>query len=242
ATVQDDYTVFYVLRSALPSNPERYSVDLDARRRKGFISENIIGMVKGTDRPDSLLVLTAHYDHLGRLGKDAIFQGANDNASGVALMLDMARQIAQKPLRYSVLFIAFAGEEAGLLGSEHYVKEPPLPLQNIRFLVNFDLLGTGDDGIMVVNATEFPGEWQMLDEINKTNGWLKQIGQRGKARNSDHYYFTEAGVPAFFIYTMGGIAAYHDIHDLPETLPLTRTEEVGKLVQEFFNRLSSGKL
>ncbi|MCU0389147.1 MAG: M28 family peptidase [Chitinophagaceae bacterium] len=214
ATVQDDYTVFYVLKSSIDGEPETYSANLDARRIKDFTSENIIGMVKGTEKPDSMLVISAHYDHLGKLGIEATFHGANDNASGVALMLDLAKQIAAKPLRYSVMFIAFAGEEAGLLGSAHYVKNPLVPLKKIRFLVNLDLLGTGDEGIMVVNATEFPNEWKMLDDINKQNGWLSQVGQRGKARNSDHYFFTEVGVPAFFIYTLGGIKAYHDIYDL----------------------------
>ncbi len=238
STVQDDYTVFYVLKSSVPEVPVSYKANLDAKRVKNFVSENLVAMVKGTKKPDSFLVVTAHYDHLGKLGKDAMFRGANDNASGVALMLDLAAQIARKPMRYSVVFIAFAGEEAGLLGSGHFVKNPMIPLNKIRFLVNLDLQGTGDDGIMVVNATEYPKEWKMLDDMNKANGWLKQVGQRGKARNSDHYYFTELGVPAFFIYTLGGIAAYHDIYDLPETLPLTKTEEVGQLVMGFFGAIS----
>lgn len=242
--IQDDYTVFQVLEERFPADPENYMANLDARRVKNFISENLVGMVKGTEVPDSFLVLTAHYDHLGKLGttvnNNAVFRGANDNASGVALLLHLAKQIAAKPLRYSVVFIAFAGEEAGLLGSAHFVKNPMIKLKNIRFLVNLDLLGTGEEGIMVVNATEFPKEWKMLDELNTQNGWLKQVGQRGKAANSDHYWFTEAGVPAFFIYTMGGIKAYHDIYDLPETLPLTKTEEVGKLIMRFFETLGEG--
>lgn len=242
--IQDDYTVFQVLQERFPADPENYMANLDARRLKNFVSENLAGMVRGTEMPDSFLVLTAHYDHLGKLGtitnNNAVFRGANDNASGVALMLYLAKQIAAKPLRYSVIFIAFAGEEAGLLGSAHFVKNPMIKLNNIRFLVNLDLLGTGEDGIMVVNATEFPKEWKILDDMNTQNGWLKQVGQRGKAANSDHYWFTEAGVPAFFIYTMGGIKAYHDIYDLPETLPLTKTEEVGKLIMLFFETLSEG--
>ena len=241
--IQDDYTVFQVLKDKFPADPVSYLANLDARRVKNFVSENLVGMVSGTEIPDSFLVITAHYDHLGKLGAagnySAVFCGANDNASGVALMLHLAKQIAAKPLRYSVIFIAFAGEEAGLLGSAHFVKNPLVKLKNIRFLVNLDLLGTGEEGIMVVNATEFPKEWKMLDDFNRENRWLKQVGQRGKAANSDHYWFTEAGVPAFFIYTMGGIKAYHDIYDLPETLPLTKTEEVGKMILRFFRGLSS---
>lgn len=241
ASVQDDYAVFYVLNSALPEPPVSYVVDLDARRIKGFSSENIVGIIKGSERPDSLLVISAHYDHLGKLGRDAVFCGANDNASGVALMLDLAKQLGAgaSPPRYSVMFIAFAGEEVGLLGSAHYVQNPLFPLENIRFLINLDLLGTGEEGIMVVNASEYPDEWQLLDSLNKANNWLKQVGQRGKARNSDHYWFTEAGVPAFFIYTLGGISAYHDVYDVRETLPLTKTEDVGKLILSFLDIISN---
>jgi hypothetical protein len=242
ATVQDDYTVVYVLKPSMPVNIQSYSIHLDARRIKDFTSENVLGFIPGKEKRDSFLVLTAHYDHLGKLGHDAIFCGANDNASGVALMLDLARRIGsgEVSLRYSVLFIAFAGEEAGLLGSEHFVKNPVVPLNKICFLVNLDLLGTGNDGIMVVNATEYPKAWKILDDLNKANGWLNTIGQRGKARNSDHYWFTEAGVPAFFIYTLGGIAAYHDVYDVRETLPLTKTKEVGELLIAFFENLSKG--
>lgn len=238
STLQDDYTVFQVPEANFPAVPIRYEANLDARRVKNFTSENLVGMVKGTLMPDSFLVISAHYDHLGKLGSDAVFRGANDNASGVSLMMHLAAQIARQPLKYSVVFIAFAGEEAGLLGSAHFVKNPMIPLKKIRFLVNLDLLGTGDEGIMVVNATEFPREWKMLDDINSKNGWLSKIGQRGKAANSDHYWFTEAGVPAFFIYTLGGIKAYHDVYDLPQTLPLTKTKEVGELILKFFGEIS----
>lgn len=240
SSIQDDYTVIYINKKALSGSFSTYSLLLDAKRIKNFTSENIIGFIPGTEKPDSFLVITAHYDHLGKMGKEATFCGANDNASGVSLMLDLARQIGtgEAKFRYSVLFIAFAGEELGLLGSEFYVKNPLVPLKKVKFLLNLDLLATGDDGIMVVNATEFPTEWGLLNNLNLANGSLKEVKQRGKARNSDHYWFTEAGVPAFFIYTLGGIAAYHDVYDVRETLPLTKTAEVGKLIMAFFSQLS----
>ena len=73
----------------------------------------------------------------------------------------------------------------------------------------------------------------MLVELNNRSNYVKQVKKRGKAANSDHFPFSEKGVPAFFIYTRGGIEAYHDIYDLPETLPLTEFEDVFKLIRDF---------
>jgi hypothetical protein len=106
-------------------------------------------------------------------------------------------------------------------------------LPKIKFLINLDLLGTGDDGIMVVNATEFRPQFEKLKKINDEKLYVKEIKQRGKAKNSDHYWFSENGVPAFFIYTLGGIKAYHDVFDIEKTLPLTDYNDVFKLLVEF---------
>jgi len=100
-----------------------------------------------------------------------------------------------------------------------------------------DLLGTGDDGIMVVNATVFKNQFEKLNTINQEKNYVKQIKQRGKAANSDHYWFSEKGVPCFFIYTMGGIQAYHDVYDKPETLPLTKFKELFELLIDFTDSL-----
>ena len=128
-------------------------------------------------------------------------------------------------------------EEAGLLGSKYFTEHPLVPLKNIRFLLNTDLAGTGEDGITVVNATEFPKEFALLNEVNDQQHLLKKINVRGKAANSDHYFFTEKGVPAFFFYTMGGITAYHDVLDKSATLPLNEHEDLFKLVVGFNNKL-----
>jgi hypothetical protein len=95
------------------------------------------------------------------------------------------------------------------------------------------LVGTGVDGITVVNATEFSKEFALLNKVNDTRKLLVKINPRGKAANSDHYWFTEKGVPAFFIYTLGGVAAYHDILDVASTLPLNEYEDLFKLIVEF---------
>ena len=171
------------------------------------------------------------------MGSETYFPGANDNASGISLLLNLARYYGAHPQPYSIAFICFAGEEAGLLGSKYFTEHPLVPLKNIRFLLNTDLAGTGEDGITVVNATEFPKEFALLNEVNDQQHLLKKINVRGKAANSDHYFFTEKGVPAFFFYTMGGITAYHDVLDKSATLPLNEHEDLFKLVVGFNNKL-----
>jgi hypothetical protein len=90
---------------------------------------------------------------------------------------------------------------------------------------------------MVVNGYTFEKQFGLLESINKEKNLVKEIKRRGKASNSDHYWFSEAGVPCFFIYTLGGIKAYHDIYDIAKTLPLTDYVDVFKLVTEFTDRL-----
>jgi hypothetical protein len=80
-------------------------------------------------------------------------------------------------------------------------------------------------------------KFEALKGINDQKGYLKQVKKRGKAAISDHYPFSEAGVPCFYIYTMGGIQAYHDVFDIPETLPLTEFEDVFRLLTDFAGRL-----
>jgi Zn-dependent M28 family amino/carboxypeptidase len=196
-------------------------------------TQNVIGMVRGTRQPDSFLVVCAHYDHLGKIGKSTLFPGANDNASGIAFMLEFAAYFSKNPLPYSLVFIAFSGEEAGLLGSYHFVNNPLIPLHKIRFVINLDLLGFGEKGATVVNASLHEAEFNRLLEINKSKNYLPEIKARGKAANSDHFPFSEKGVPAFFLYTLGGPGFYHDIDDKAESVTFSRFAETFGLVRDF---------
>jgi hypothetical protein len=228
-----DNTTIELLKDSFPNELKNIDVIFENRFIPHFKCRNLCGYVKGTQQPDSFIVFTAHYDHLGAMGKEAYFPGANDNASGVSLVLNLAKYYKAHPPKYSMAFIFFSGEEAGLLGSKYYSEHPMFPLSKIKFLTNLDLLGTGDDGIMVVNATVFKDQFEKMNSINAEKNYVKQIKQRGKAANSDHYWFTEKGVPSFFIYTMGGVSFYHDIYDVEKTLPLTKYLEVCKLLIEF---------
>ena len=237
ATEAADYSLLLVDKKALDKAPGTFKVNIDNKLISNFKTANVCGLVKGTVKPDSIIFITAHYDHLGGMGKDTYFPGANDNASGVALLLNLAHYYAQHPQKYSIGFVLFAGEEAGLIGSKYFTENPLVPLKSIRFLINTDLAGTGEEGITVVNATEFPKEFAAMQQINKENNLLLAINARGKAANSDHYFFTEKGVPSFFFYTLGGIKAYHDVFDKATTLPLNEHEDLFKLLVKFNQKL-----
>jgi len=229
----EDYTVLQLNKNAVEGNPENVSIDIENTFIPEFKTSNICGIIKGSRVPDSLLLITAHYDHLGGMGNNTYFPGANDNASGISLLLSLVKYYAANPPAYSIGFICFAGEEAGLLGSSYFTKHPLVSLNKIKFMVNVDMVGTGEKGITVVNATLHPKEFALINSINDQHKYLPKINARGKAANSDHFFFTELGVPAFFIYTQGGISAYHDIYDQPATLPFTAFNDLFHLFIDF---------
>lgn len=211
--------------------------DIEARVIKDYQSQNVIGYLPAKKNCAKTVMFTAHYDHLGRMGADTYFPGANDNASGSAMLLTMAKYFKENPSDYNVMFVAFAGEEAGLVGSKHFVENPLFKLKKIKFLVNLDIMGSGEEGITVVNGTLFKKQFDLLQTINKEEGLLAKIKIRGPAANSDHYWFTEKGVPAFFIYTMGPNKHYHDIFDEYEALSFSEYEDITKLLIEFLKRI-----
>jgi len=212
-------------------------VDIENKVLTKYLNKNICAFIPAKEKTDSMIVFSAHYDHLGGMGKNTFFPGANDNASGVSMLLNLVNYYSKNPPRYKTVFLFFAGEEAGLLGSKHFTEQSGFDLKAIKFLINLDLLGTGNDGIMVVNATEYKTQFDKLKSVNEEQHLVKEVRQRGKAKNSDHYWFSEKGVPCFFIYTLGGIKAYHDIYDIEKTLPLTDYPDVFKLITGFVSKL-----
>jgi aminopeptidase YwaD len=228
-----DYTVIEVNKNLFKPKPTSISINIKSKPVANFKTANICGVVKGTLKPDSVIVYTAHYDHLGGMGRKTFFPGANDNASGVAQVLSLAKYYAAHPQPYTMAFILFSGEEIGLLGSKYFTENPLIPLKNIRFLVNLDLEGTGGDGVTVVNATVYPGEFNILKRINNKYDLLAKVNPRGEAANSDHYFFSKNDVPAFYIYTLGGIKAYHDIYDISATLPMNKYNDIFTLLLKF---------
>lgn len=212
-------------------------LNIDTKYIDKYDTQNIAGYIKGSLQPDSFLVVTAHYDHLGKMGKETYFPGANDNASGIAMLLNLADHYSKNQPKYSIVFLCLSAEEVGLLGAKEFTDNPLIELAKIRFLVNFDMAGTGEEGVRVVNGSVYKDKFDLLTQINTENQLVPKVDIRGPACNSDHCLFYQKGVPCFYIYTQGGISAYHDIYDKYETLPLTEFLDYKTLMIKFFDQL-----
>ncbi|HRZ76406.1 MAG TPA: M28 family peptidase, partial [Bacteroidales bacterium] len=142
-----DYFLIDAVDSLWPERPDSIGVVIRSVAEPFYMVENVFGYIPGTRYPDRFILFTAHYDHLGMMGPYAIFPGANDNASGTAMIFDLARHYAAHPPEYSVGILACASEEAGLLGSRYFTEHPLIPLDKIEFVLNLDMVGTGSEGI-----------------------------------------------------------------------------------------------
>jgi hypothetical protein len=230
------FPLIYVQDSIAEKDASFY-VDIDAELVPEYKTQNVIAHIPSKKKCAKTIVFTAHYDHLGRMGEDTYFPGGNDNASGTAMLITMAKYFKEHPSDYNIMFIAFAGEEAGLVGSKYFVENTPIKLKKIRFLLNLDIMGSGEEGITAVNSTLFEEEFDLLNEINDEKKLLAKVKKRGPAANSDHYWFTEKGVPAFFIYTMGPNKNYHDVFDTYEELSFVEYDDITNLLVTFVERL-----
>jgi hypothetical protein len=239
STVEGSKPFFIVNTDIKPSDINSVTFNIKNIYYQSYRTNNVIGVLPGKLFPDSFIVFTAHYDHLGMMGKNLLFRGANDNASGVAMLLELAQYYSKEENRpdYSMAFITPGAEELGLLGSNYYADNPAFPLNRIKFLINIDLAGNGEDGITVVNGTIYTRQFELLKKINDTRQYLPQVKARSEACNSDHCAFYKKKVPCFFIYTMGGSTAYHDMNDIPASLPLTMFGNYFNLLKSFADSL-----
>lgn len=243
----DDTTKYVIIdlkKTSFTGTAKKLYINLETKYFRKYKTQNVAGYIRGQVAPDTFIVFTAHYDHLGQMGKNTYFPGANDNASGVAFLLDLAKYYSKPENRpyYSIAFLFFSGEEAGLYGSNYFSQRPLFPLENIKILINFDMVGTGSDGIKVINGTIFKNEYDKLVELNKIGNYLKNVAIRGEAANSDHYYFYKKGVKAIYIHTLGNEhKEYHTLGDKADILPLTKYESLFKLTVDFTNSFSKNQ-
>jgi aminopeptidase YwaD len=228
----DRFPILYFSKNALKRYVKQITINVEPELTQ-HQAKNVLGYVRGSLYPDSFIVYTAHYDHLGMMGPWALFPGANDNASGVAMMLNLAKHYAANKPAYSVAFIAFSGEEIGLFGSYYYTQNPIFPLSKIALLINLDLMGTGDKGMTCVNATAFSLDFEELQLLNITGNYLLSVNPRSNAQNSDHYFFAENGVRAFYFYLMGDYKYYHDVFDTADMLTFSKYNEAFALIKDF---------
>lgn len=191
-------------------------------------ASNVIGMVEGSDKKDEYILITAHYDHLGKKG-NTIYYGADDDGSGTASVIEMARAFAKakkegKGPKRTVVFMAFSGEEEGLLGSKFYSDNPVFPLDKTSVDLNTDMIGRVDpnrkfarrDYLYVVGNDKLSSELTpIITNVNDKYTRLKLDYKYNDPNDperlfyrSDHYNFARKGVPVIF-FTSGLHADYH---------------------------------
>lgn len=203
------------LRATAPNYFQRFNARSAMLAHSGGPTElptqNVVAMLSGTDPAlrGQVIVIGAHIDHLGRSpngaldpeARDAIRNGADDNASGTAAVLELARLLRAHPPRRSVVFVNFSGEELGLLGSQYFVEHSPVPIDSIVAMLNFDMIGRmrGDSLIVygVSTAREMPA---LLDSANARVG-LSVRGLGDGHGPSDHSSFYTRGLPVLHFFT-----------------------------------------
>ncbi len=232
--IEDENPSLRMLKDVFDPSAKTIELNINNEFINAYPTQNVFGFIEG--EIDSTILFMAHYDHFGMMGQ-AIFPGANDNASGVALLLSLARYYSEIKPPYNMVFVAFGAEELGLIGAKHFGDNPPYELSKTKFMLNFDISGTGDDGIRVVNGSVYRNQFDQMVALNEEHDLLPQVRIRGSACNSDHCIFDRLNIPGFYIYTLGGIPAYHDVYDRPETLPLTEFEDYFKLLRLFVDEL-----
>ncbi len=226
--------------------PLASSINPHAPSGKG---RNVIGLLRGDDPSlaGEVLIIGAHYDHLGRgpfgslePDSDEIHNGADDNASGVATMLDAAERLASRfRLARTVIFVAFTGEEFGLLGSAHYARNPTWPLDDTVAMLNLDMVGRLDDGSVIVYGIGTAVEWdQMVSEAAATVGVDVAFHETGYGP-SDHTSFYSQAIPVLHFFT-NVHGDYHKPSDDVEKIDGEGMYQIAALVANIAERVAEG--
>ena len=217
--------------------------------RKEVAAYNVIGVLEGSDRllKNETIVIGAHYDHLGRGGSGSLAQrsgeihhGADDNASGTAGVLELARVLtSQRPRpKRTIVFIAFSGEEEGLLGSNYYVNHPVTPLNSIVAMINMDMIGRMKDSKLVIGGVGTAKEWRdiitqgTVDPARKFELTLNEDG----FGPSDHSSFYGKQIPVLFFWT-GTHNDYHKPTDTSEKINYQDESRILNLVSYIVRHL-----
>ena len=215
---------------------KRVRLDVDNKFLKDYECFNVIAKVEGA-RHDSCYVFTAHYDHLGNLGRKIYYAGANDNASGTATIVTLAEYYAKNRPEYDMYFIAFSGEDANLRGSTWFVEHPIVPLEQIRYLFNIDMIGDNNPVQYCEVSDRGMRGFELLEQINARQGHFQSLNRGELAANSDHYPFAVRDVPCIFLENEEGDAFqyYHTIFDTWKNAVTTSYEPTFRLVRDFIS-------
>lgn len=236
--------------SAFKPSPE--AVLSATKARTALATENILGYLEGTDKKDEVLVITAHYDHVGMdptLKGDQIFNGADDDGSGTSAVLELAQAFSEaaktgsRPRR-SVLFMAVTAEEKGLLGSEYYTNNPVFPLENTVANLNIDMIGRLDKEhlnnpkyVYVIGSDKLSSELHAINEAANQKYTQLDLDYKFNDENdpnrfyyrSDHYNFAKNGIPVAF-YFNGVHEDYHQPTDEVDKILFDKMETITRLV------------
>jgi len=212
-------------------------VKVDNKFLKDYECFNVIAKVEG-EKHDSCYVFTAHYDHLGNLGRHVYYAGANDNASGTAAIVTLAAYYAKNRPQYDMYFIAFSGEDANLRGSEWFANHPVVPLEQIKYLFNIDMIGDDNPVQYCEVSDEGMRGYAVLEQINNEKHHFKALNRGDLAANSDHYPFAVRHVPCVFLENEEGSAFqyYHTVFDDWEHFVDVSYEPIFRLVRDFVER------
>lgn len=216
--------------------------------------KNVVGLLSGTS--EKVIMLSAHYDHIQPNPDrgDGIFNGANDNASGVAVMLEVARQLAKQSKReHGILFVAFSGEEKGLLGSAAFAKNPPIPLQRIAYQLNLEQVGRHDEmrpgpdmkpkslGLTGFDFTNAAPTFDRFAEELGLDMYHHPFASKAFFRRSDNGPLADSGVPAQTMSAAYMFPDYHGPDDEWEKLDFEYMQTVVEIIQKAFTTWSSGE-
>jgi hypothetical protein len=200
--------------------PTKVKVNVRARYAKAKRTMNVVALLPGSDPElkEECVVIGAHLDHVGRQSPQVYYPGANDNASGSAAVMAIAKAFAQAPSPpgRSVLFALFASEEQGMLGAEAYASRPAFPLERTVAMLNLDCIGTGDS-VAVYGGKDFPGLLAMVQEQDRLHTRLLSAATGGGG-GADAGPFHRRGVPNLYFATTNGYEHLHLPSDRPETL------------------------
>jgi hypothetical protein len=209
--------------------------------RKEAEVKNVVAVLEGEGpNKDETIIIGAHYDHVGRGGQGSlargstdIHNGADDNASGSATLVEVARQLVQRgqKLPRRVVFMAFTAEERGLLGSAHYVRSPLFPLEKTVAMLNMDMVGRLRDEKLIIEGTDTATEFRpWIDALNLRHQF-KITHQSGGFGPSDHASFYGKNIPVMHFYT-GSHPDYHRPSDDSDKLNVPGMRRIGEMVAE----------
>jgi hypothetical protein len=215
--------------------------------KASIIGRNVGALLPGSDPKlkDEWIIVSAHYDHLGKQGK-VLFPGADDNATGVAMLLEVAEHFAlsKDKQRRTLAFIAFDQEEAGLRGSMHFAAHSPLPFRQLKAFLTADMLGRSmanvmDEYVFVLGSERSAHLRQLIEKTAPPDGLtIGRLGADLIGTRSDYGPFRDRGVP-FLFFSTGQHPDYHRPSDLPERIDYHKLQRISRYIRAVTKRLAN---